>query len=75
MRKYTEEFINSSEILKKAVCGFEFEFYLKELSFYRTLEELRSGIAKFYDESSNVWLVYLFLSKNITRTLLMVNIT
>jgi hypothetical protein len=40
MRKYTEEFINSSEILKKAVCGFEFEFYLKDLSFYRTLEEL-----------------------------------
>ena len=40
MRKYTEEFINSSEILKKAVIGFEFEFYLKELSFYRTLEEL-----------------------------------
>jgi hypothetical protein len=40
MRKYTEEFINNSDILKKAIIGFEFEFYLKELSFYKTLELL-----------------------------------
>ena len=40
MRKYTEEFINNSDILKKAIIGFEFEFYLKDLSFYKTLEIL-----------------------------------
>jgi len=40
MRKYTEEFINNSDILKQAVIGFEFEFYIKELSFYKTLELL-----------------------------------
>jgi len=40
MRKYTEEFINNSDILKHALIGFEFEFFLKELSFYKTLEIL-----------------------------------
>lgn len=40
MRKYSEEFINNSDILKEAVIGFEFEFYLKDLSFYKTLELL-----------------------------------
>lgn len=40
MRKYSEEFINNSDILKGATIGFEFEFYLKELSFYKTLELL-----------------------------------
>jgi len=42
MRKYSEEFINNSDILKKAVIGFEFEFYIKELSFYKTLELLNN---------------------------------
>ena len=40
MRKYSEEFINNSDILKGAIIGFEFEFYLKDLSFYKTLELL-----------------------------------
>ena len=40
MRKYSEEFVNNSDILKQAIIGFEFEFYIKELSFYKTLELL-----------------------------------
>jgi hypothetical protein len=40
MRKYTEEFINDVNILKTAIVGLEFEFYLKDLSFYKTLELL-----------------------------------
>jgi len=40
MRKYSEEFINDSDILKNSTLGFEFEFYIKELSFYKTLELL-----------------------------------
>ncbi len=40
MKKYSEEFINNIDVLKTAICGFEFEFYLKELSFYSTLEKL-----------------------------------
>ena len=40
MRKYSEEFINNSDILKKSIIGFEFEFFVKELSFYKTLELL-----------------------------------
>lgn len=38
MRKYSDKFLNQSHILKNAVIGFEFEFYLKDLSFYKTLE-------------------------------------
>lgn len=45
MRKYSEEFVNSSDILKSAIIGFEFEFYLKELSFYKTLELLNKILA------------------------------
>ena len=44
MRKYTEEFINNSDILKEAIIGFEFEFFLKELSFYKTLEVLNKDL-------------------------------
>lgn len=40
MRKYTEEFINNSNILKNCIIGIELEFFLKELSFYKTLEML-----------------------------------
>jgi hypothetical protein len=40
MRKYSEEFVNNSDILKDAIIGLEFEFYIKELSFYKTLELL-----------------------------------
>ena len=45
MRKYSEEFINSSDILKKSVIGMEFEFFVKELSFYKTLELLNKFLS------------------------------
>lgn len=38
MKKYSDNYINHSHILKNAVIGFEFEFYMRELSFYKTLE-------------------------------------
>ena len=38
MKKYSEKFINNSNILKYARVGFEFEFYMKDLSYYKTLE-------------------------------------
>jgi uncharacterized protein YjbI with pentapeptide repeats len=40
MRKYSDKFLNQSHKLKTAVIGFEFEFYMKELSYYKTLELL-----------------------------------
>ncbi len=40
MRKYSDKFLNQSNKLKKAVIGMEFEFYMKDLSFYKTLEML-----------------------------------
>jgi hypothetical protein len=45
MRKYSEKFLNDSEILKKSKCGLEFEFYMKDLSFYKTLELLNQYLA------------------------------
>lgn len=45
MKKYSERFINDSHILKKAVCGFEFEFYMKDLSYYKTLELLNQYLS------------------------------
>lgn len=38
MKKYSEKFINNSNILKFARVGYEFEFYMKNLSYYKTLE-------------------------------------
>lgn len=40
MKKYSEKFLNNSNILKKCVVGLEFEFYMKDLSYYKTLELL-----------------------------------
>jgi len=40
MKKYSEKFLNDNEILKNSRIGFEFEFYMKDLSFYKTLEIL-----------------------------------
>lgn len=40
MKKYSDKFLNQSNKLKGAVLGFEFEFYVKDLSFYKTLELL-----------------------------------
>ena len=45
MRKYSEKFINDSDILKKARIGFEFEFYMKDLSYYKTLELLNQYLS------------------------------
>ena len=38
MKKYSDKFLNQSAKLKNARVGFEFEFYVKDLSFYKTLE-------------------------------------
>jgi len=40
MKKYSEKFINNSNILKQSIVGLEFEFFMKDLSFYKTLELL-----------------------------------
>jgi len=40
MKKYSDKFLNQSNKLKTAKVGFEFEFYMKDLSFYKTLEML-----------------------------------
>ena len=47
MKKYSEEFINNSDILKTAIIGFEFEFYVKEMSFFKTLEVLNTYLKPF----------------------------
>lgn len=44
MEKYSDKFLNQSSKLKNAVCGFEFEFYMKDLSFYKTLELLNQEL-------------------------------
>jgi hypothetical protein len=38
MKKYSEKFIHEFNKLKGSVIGMEFEFYMKDLSFYKTLE-------------------------------------
>ena len=45
MKTYTEKFIDSHKILKKAVVGIEFEFFMKELSYYKTLEILNQYLS------------------------------
>ena len=40
MKKYSDKFLNQSNKLKNAKIGFEFEFYMKDISFYKTLELL-----------------------------------
>jgi hypothetical protein len=40
MKKYSEAFINDTNILKWARIGFEFELYMTDLSYYKTLELL-----------------------------------
>lgn len=44
MEKYSDKFLNQSYKLKNSVVGIEFEFYLKELSFYKTLELLNQDL-------------------------------
>lgn len=45
MRKYSDKFLGQSKKLKKARVGFEFEFYLKDLSYYKTLEVLNQELS------------------------------
>jgi hypothetical protein len=40
MRKYSDKFLNDSNKLKRAKVGMEFEFYMKDLSYYKTMEVL-----------------------------------
>lgn len=44
MRKYSDKFLNQSGKLKDAKIGFEFEFYMKDLSYYKTLELLNTEL-------------------------------
>jgi hypothetical protein len=44
MRKYSEKFIHEYAKLSKGVIGFEFEFFVKNLSFYKTLEMLNKEL-------------------------------
>lgn len=45
MRKYSDKFLDQSNKLKNAQVGFEFEFYLKDLSYYKTLELLNQELS------------------------------
>jgi hypothetical protein len=45
MKKYSEKFIHEFSKLKSAKCGLEFEFYMKDLSFYKTLELLNKELS------------------------------
>jgi hypothetical protein len=40
MKRYSDKFLNQSSKLKTAKVGFEFEFYMKDISYYKTLELL-----------------------------------
>jgi hypothetical protein len=58
MRKYSDKFLNQSSKLKDARVGFEFEFYVKDLSFYKTLELINMGVI-----GGNYENILLFLNK------------
>jgi len=45
MRKYSDKFLNQSNKLKFAKIGFEFEFYMKDISYYKTMELLNIEMA------------------------------
>lgn len=45
MKKYSDKFIHEYNKLNKAIIGFEFEFYMKDLSFYKTLEMLNKDLS------------------------------
>jgi len=44
MEKYSDKFLNQSGKLKNSILGMEFEFYMKDLSFYKTLELLNQQL-------------------------------
>lgn len=45
MRKYSDKFLNQTSKLKKSKVGIEFEFYMKDLSYYKTLEILNKELS------------------------------
>jgi len=45
MDKYSDKFLNQSGKLKNAVIGMEMEFYMTDLSFYKTLELLNQELS------------------------------
>ena len=45
MKKYSEKFIHEYNKLSRSKVGFEFEFYMKDLSFYKTLELLNKDLS------------------------------
>lgn len=45
MRKYSDKFLNQSYKLKNAKIGFEFEFYMKDISYYKSLEVLNQYLS------------------------------
>ena len=45
MKKYSDKFLNNSNVLKQARVGFEFEFYVKDLSYYKTLEIINQELS------------------------------
>lgn len=45
MDKYSDKFLNQHNKLSYSVIGFEFEFYLKEFSYYKTLEMLNKELS------------------------------
>ena len=50
MKKYSDKFLNQRDKLKGSVIGMEFEFYMKDISFYKTLEILNKEL-----EPVKVW--------------------
>lgn len=44
MRKYSDKFLNQNFKLKNSTIGLEFEFYTKNISFYKTLELLNKEL-------------------------------
>lgn len=45
MKKYSDKFLNQIFKLKKSIIGFEFEFYMKNISYYKTLELLNQELS------------------------------
>jgi hypothetical protein len=45
MEKYSDKFLNQSGKLKNSIIGIEIEFYMKDLSFYKTLEILNQDLS------------------------------
>jgi hypothetical protein len=45
MKKYSDKFLNQNNKLKNSVIGMEFEFYIKDLSYYKTLELLNQELS------------------------------